>query len=91
MSESAAALAMSLPVATSPVSDTSATRRSVTSDAPAVSPWPHTTLNTPGGKRSSVHSASFRALSGVSSDGLSTTVLPAASAGPTFQAAIMNG
>ena len=47
-----------------------------------VSPWPHTTLNTPGGRMSAGSSASRSAVSGVSSDGLSTNVLPAARAGP---------
>ena len=36
-------------------------------------------------------SASRSAVSGVSSDGLSTTVLPAASAGPIFQVAMLSG
>ncbi len=36
-------------------------------------------------------SASFNAVSGVCSEGFKTTVLPAASAGANFQAAIING
>ena len=36
-------------------------------------------------------SARIRAVSGVRADGLRTTVLPAASAGPIFQPAIMIG
>ena len=40
---------------------------------------------------SAASSASLSALSGVHSDGFSTTVLPAASAGPIFQAAIISG
>ena len=47
---------------------------------------------TPGGKpTSSASSPSRSALSGVCSAGLSTTVQPAASAGPSFQAAISSG
>ena len=82
---------MSLPVLTSPVSDTMATFGWVTSDAPAVSPWPVTTFSTPGGRMSAVISARRSAVSGVSSDGFSTTVLPAASAGPSFQVAMPSG
>ena len=52
---------------------------------------PQTTLNTPGGKNSCAISASIVVVAGVVSDGLSTTVLPAASAGPIFQIAIING
>ena len=40
---------------------------------------------------SAASAAKRSALSGVSSDGFSTTVLPAASAGPTFQPAIIIG
>ena len=43
-------------------------------------------LSTPGGSPTSAHSsASIDAVSGVSSDGLATTVLPVASAGAIFQ------
>ena len=52
------------------------------SAAPAVSPKPCTTLNTPAGiSASSITPASSVAVSGDHSAGLSTTVLPAASAG----------
>ena len=91
MSESAAVFAMILPVATSPVSDTIATSGCDTSAAPVFSPSPVTTLSTPGGRMSWVISARRNALSGVSSEGFSTTVLPAASAGPTFHVAMFNG
>ena len=47
-------------------------------------------LTTPGG-RWSKHSASTRVESGVSSDGLATTVLPAASAGASFQDSSSSG
>jgi hypothetical protein len=48
-------------------------------------------LATPGGNSSARIVASLSAVSGVCSEGLSTTVLPAASAGAIFQAAIMSG
>ena len=91
MSESAALRAMSLPVPTSPVSESMATSGWRTSRSPAVSPWPHTTLKTPAGKMSSATSASRSAVSGVSSDGLRMKVLPAASAGPSFHVAMLSG
>ena len=40
---------------------------------------------------SAASSASFSAVSGVSSDGLRMNVLPAASAGPSFQVAMLSG
>jgi hypothetical protein len=91
LSESAALRAMSLPVSTSPVIETMATPGWRTSASPAPSPCPHTTLNTPGGKMSAATSASFRAVSGVSSDGLRMNVLPAARAGPSFHVAMLSG
>ena len=55
-------------------------------------PGPTTTLITPSGMpASSASSAKRSAESGVSSAGFSTTVLPAASAGPSFHAAIASG
>jgi hypothetical protein len=47
------------------------------------------TLKTPGGKMFWASSASRSAVSGVHSDAFRITVLPAASAGPTFQPAII--
>ena len=91
MSVSAAALAIPLPVSGEPVSDTISTSGWVTSAAPAGSPWPHTTLSTPLGKHCEASSASLTVDSGVVSAGLSTTVLPVASAGPIFQTAISSG
>ncbi len=52
---------------------------------------PQTTLNTPGGRNSAISSAIQTVLAGVVSDGLSTIVLPAASAGAHFQTAIIAG
>ena len=56
-----------------------------------VSRSPQTTLNTPAGKNSAAISASSVVLAGVVSLGFSTTVLPAASAGPNFHTAIIIG
>jgi hypothetical protein len=50
-----------------------------------------TTFSTPGGRMSCDSSASRSVVLGVSSAGLSTDVFPAASAGPIFQIAIING
>jgi hypothetical protein len=78
-------------VGTDPVSETLATRGSATSAAPT-SPAPWMTLNTPGGAPASTRiSASFKALSGVSSEGLKIIALPQASAGAAFQQAIWIG
>ena len=63
----------------------------VTSRMPAVLPGPVTTLKTPFGKMSAASSAMRMAESGVAEDGLRTTVQPAASAGHSFQMAIISG
>ena len=49
------------------------------------------TLNTPGGRNSAAISASSSVDTGVVSEGLSTTALPAAMAGANFQTAIIIG
>ncbi len=67
------------------------TRGCSTSGCPTLAPRPQTTLNTPLGRMSATMRASSRLLRGVCSLGLSTTVLPAASAGAIFQAAIISG
>jgi hypothetical protein len=56
-----------------------------------VSRSPQTTLRTPGGRNSAASSANSSVEAGVVSEGLSTTVLPAASAGAIFQMAIISG
>src|SRR3954471_13413912 len=88
-----AALAITVrPVVVSPVKQTSWTPACATSAAPAVSPKPCTTLNTPGGSSASAStSASLVAVSGDHSAGLSTTVLPAASAGAIRQVESISG
>ena len=59
---------------------------------PASSPNPGTTLRTPSGTpASAASSASASALSGDCSAGLSTTELPAASAGASFHAVMISG
>ncbi|MCY1301493.1 hypothetical protein D9M70_511070 [compost metagenome] len=79
------------PVATEPVRETMRTFGWVVSGSPTLGPRPKTMFTTPAGKSSLINSASFSAVSGVCSEGLSTTVLPAARAGPSFQAAIISG
>jgi hypothetical protein len=56
-----------------------------------VSRSPQVTFSTPGGMNSAAISASSSVDTGVVSDGLSTTVLPAARAGAIFQIAIIIG
>jgi hypothetical protein len=84
-------LAIHLPVAGEPVSETISTSGWVTSAEPAGLPWPVITLSTPAGSSSAASSANLSVETGVVSAGLSTTVLPVASAGPSFQIAIIRG
>ena len=74
---SAAAWATSRPARTLPVIDTIAGSRVVHHAAPVLRS-PQTTLKTPGGSTSRASSAIRTVVSGVVSDGFSTTVLPAA-------------
>ncbi len=92
-SDDAAALAMTfLPVATPPVNDTLAMRGCSVISAPTPAPLPVSTLNTPSGSPASLKiSASFSALSEVTSLGLKIIALPAASAGAAFHKAIWIG
>ena len=90
-SVSAAARATSFPVVTSPVTETIPTPGCLTSAAPVGTPSPVITLNTPAGKMSAASSATRSNDRGVHSDGLITTVFPAARAGPNFQMAIHSG
>lgn len=59
--------------------------------APTVDPDPLTMFRTPGGRMPSASSARRRVVSGVTSLGLSTMVLPTISAGASFHATISNG
>ena len=88
----AAPAAIVRPTSVEPVKATLATSGCSTSRCPHVRPGPATTLTTPSGspRRRAMRSNSS-AVSGVSSAGLSTTVLPAASAGASFHAAIVSG
>ena len=88
----AAATPISRAVSGDPVNDTRRTSGWATSAAPASSPSPCTTLNTPAGKPAcSARSASREHDSGDHSAGLRTTVHPAASAGAVFQVESMKG
>ncbi|MCY1493553.1 hypothetical protein D9M68_273900 [compost metagenome] len=88
---SAAHLRMCEPTGVEPVKAILAMRLLVASASPASLPKPWTILSTPGGSRSPITSISTAMPSGVCSAGLSTTQLPAASAGASFQAAISSG
>ena len=78
-----------LPTSVEPVKQTLRTAGWVTNRCPTTDPLPGRTVNTSSGKpASSASSPSRIAVSGVSSAGLSTTVLPAASAGAKPQPAI---
>ena len=86
----AAARATSRPARTLPVIATSWGMGWLTSARP-VSRSPQMTFSTPAGKISPATSASISVVTGVVSDGLSTTVFPAARAGAIFQTAIISG
>ena len=83
------AAATFFPVATEPVKAMQSTSGWEERAAP-MSPAPAIRLTTPAG-RCSNGPASIRVESGVSSEGLQTTQLPAASAGATFQASSSSG
>jgi hypothetical protein len=89
---SAAACITSRPTTVEPVNDTLRTSGWRTNARPATVPFPGSTLSTPAGNpQASASSPSSRAVSGVSSAGLCTTVLPIASAGASFQLAMRSG
>src|SRR5271169_963334 len=89
---SAASLTIILPTDAEPVKAILFTSGCLTSGDPTVSPKPVITLTTPLGKpTSSNHFANSSTVSGVCSAGLSTQVQPAAMAGASFQAAMVNG
>ena len=79
-----------LPVATLPVNEILRTSGWPESSAPTL-PGPAMTLITPAGRMSFSISATINELSGVNSDGLATTVLPASSAGANFHASSTTG
>lgn len=81
-----------LPTAVEPVKEVMTTSGWPTRCSPASLPAPVTMLITPSGIPASVAAwANISEVSGVSSAGLRTMVLPAATAGRTFQAAIWRG
>ena len=81
------------PVADSPVKVIASMPGCRVSSSPAESgPNPWTTFTTPSGMPAArITSPSSAVLDGVSSDGFTTTVLPQASAGPSFQVVRSNG
>ena len=88
----AAARRISWPVAVSPVNAILPMPGCAAIAAPTTGPGPVTTFRTPGGSpASSAYSARRMAVSGEYEAGLRIAVLPAASAGPTFQLAIITG
>ena len=91
--KSAAAVTLTeRPLDSPPVKATLRTFRWRTSGSPTSSPKPVTTLTTPGGSpASSDRRANSSVEAEVNSDGLITSVLPAASAGAAFQASSNNG
>ena len=88
----AAPAAIPRPTSVEPVKAILATSGCSTRRDPQTLPGPATTLSTPSGRpASSAILSSSSAVSGVSSAGFSTIVLPAASAGAAFQEAITSG
>src|SRR5215831_8613354 len=82
----AAIAAMAAPVRVEPVNEIALTPGCSINACPAPGPLPWTMLSTPGGSPASMQACANRyAVYGVTSDGLATTVLPAASAGAIFQ------
>ena len=82
---------ISRPTSVEPVKAILSTPACSTSSAPVL-PSPVTTLSTPAGSPAcAASSANSSAVSEVNSAGFSTTVLPSASAGATFQASISSG
>jgi hypothetical protein len=78
--------AISAPVRVLPVNETAFTSGWRDIASPTFGPRPWTMLSTPGGNpASSAMRPSQCAVTGVTSDGLATTVFPTASAGATFQ------
>ena len=92
LSVGAPAAMIARPVVVSPVKQMRSTPGWRESGAPAVSPKPWTTLNTPDGTPASSNTvASNVAVRGDHSAGLSTTVLPAPSAGAIRQVESISG
>src|SRR5580693_10687339 len=90
LSVSAAAFITARPVGTEPISAIMATPRWVVSAEPASRP-PGTMLNTPGGSRPPISSASRSEESGACSGGFMITTLPVASGAPALPAQNIEG
>ena len=90
MRSGAAAVATAMPARVDPVIEIIRGTGWAASRAP-VSRSPQTTLTTPGAKASCALRPSQTVEAGVVSEGLRTTVLPAARAGAIFQTAIISG
>ena len=83
---------MAAPVRLEPVKETLPIPGWRTRASPVTAPVPWTTLKIPAGMPASTASSARRTVEkGVSSEGFSTMALPAASAGPTFQDAMLSG
>ncbi len=92
LSSGAASSLMRRPVTSEPVKLILRTSGCSTSALPTSAPNPVTTLTTPGGRPASSRTAtSWSVLTEVNSDGLITTVHPAASAGASFHASSSSG
>src|SRR3546814_14270242 len=91
MSFSAAARAICLPVSTEPVKVILPTFGRATNGAPHSGPKPDSILATPAGNTWFIISMMRKAANGASSADLTTTVLPAASAGAILNAIRING
>ena len=78
---------MRLPARVEPVKEIMSTSGWLTMASPISGPKPVTRFSTPAGRpAASATSASTKALNGATSEGFSTTVQPAASAGATLSA-----
>ena len=80
-----------IPVAGEPVTVIASISGLLINLSPTVGPAPCSTFNTPLGKTSCKSSASLSVESGVTSEGFSTTLQPAAIGAASFQDAIING
>src|SRR4051812_30289764 len=88
---SAAAAITARPVDTPPVNDTRSTPGCATSRRPRSGCGPDSTLTTPGGSASANSANTCNTVSGQVGGTLTTVVLPAASAGPSFVIATATG
>src|SRR6056297_479844 len=88
---SPAACAIRRPTSVEPVKAILSTPGCSTKACPQTLPGPGVTFTTPGGYRSAVSSANFKAVIGVLEAGFNTTQLPAARAGASFQPEIRKG